>query len=161
MTYRSRGRSLIEVILVRPNRNISMSFVFSSIEWEMFVCSRMETLWCTYFFPSSNPISLFFTCLNWFPPRQFVLYVFWWVLLRCYVLATTSAPSELKRDSDKDDWRNWQLPIMQRQHKGCMRQIQIFLVPMKHQRMCLPLVACKHSSFVDLVCVVGAYFTIP
>lgn len=122
MTYRSRGRSLIEVVLVR--RDVPSSAVFSLL---LFIAASHVSL-----LPSRRP---------------FALSSFWWGSLRFFASATTFAPKERKKDNGSGGWRSWRQATTQRQqHKECMRQMPTIRHRTRPQRMWPAAAACRHRK---------------
>lgn len=122
MTYRSRGRSLIEVILVRRCKPRPAVDVLSTTTHQQESCVLMCYLSFLTLFANSNS-----------RVRQCVLWYSWWGSLQFYASATISGQSEHKNDNGNDGWRNWRRQTMQRRRKGCTRRMPTIPHPTKLQ----------------------------
>ena len=132
LTYRSRGRSLIEVVLVRTIFSIVMGRIHSS---RMMIIPTMV-----------SPIPfLLFDC---FFIRRFVLLCFWWGSLVCCASETIFERNGHKNDSGSDDWLRWPRPTIKWQvSTGCMRKTAPAThLPMKHQHLYQELAECRRNA---------------
>ena len=132
LTYRSRGRSLIEVVLVRTIFSIVMGRIHSS---RMMIIPTMV-----------SPIPfLLFDC---FFIRRFVLLCFWWGLLVCCASETTFGRNGHRNDSGNDGWPRWPRPTIKWQDStGCMgTMVQAMHLPMKRRHPYQEMAEYRHEA---------------
>lgn len=121
MTYRSRGRSIVEVVLV----SCLNSELFL---WEWLVSPSslgthsVDDSITVFRITHSSLLSFSFvpvwTHFHNNDDRRFASQPFWWVSLPFYASVITFEQNGLKTDSVNDDWQNWQrvtmaMPVIQ------------------------------------------------
>ena len=171
MTYRSRGRSIFEVILVSVaiGKNIVIGPAIRSTPYLVICCGPRQnpqrTHRCLFFHVSKCPKACRGECRRrvgimscrplhcWFCSpfpmlishfRQSVFPRFWLALSPFFVSEITSAQKEHKRDNDRGDSRNWLIMVvnLSMQRMTCFRPGPTRLLG-PYQRECMHKRICE------------------